>query len=422
MRANHLFSLLMMLMVGCIRIPPLPSAVQNRIVPQGFEWQHKDILQVEFKETTDREFHRRHSVRELFDSVKVKLDGLDYQPKNYSGIKATLILSVPEKDLDRRIRDQSYKTAGRWGRYTKHPAFKSVLIPVEDDLNLTGVLAVRDETHPYVILLSGTFDGRDALYARDTALLCYRYGYNVLVLETRNHGQSIEYWTAIGWKEGMDVLAAAKWLKGMKEGDGAAKEQPSVAVIGFSLGAWYGIRAAYDASVTSQEHLLNGGVIAFNPPVDIKKAILDWNRDAYRGSEFTLRSQIFKQFDAYLSKRINELGKEREFKAAGETFDAYIALAASAHQLSREELYQRAVLSPEQIAEKVRVPVVVYHAEDDPVVGVKHSQDLKRAIEVNDSGYIKVLIEEKGGHIALSEVDPEFYVNVILTVLEGLKR
>jgi len=411
----------MTLSIGCISIPPLPSFVQNRVVPQAFEWQHKDLSKVEFTETTDRKFHRHRSTKELFDTVKAKLDRLDYRPRDYSGIKASIILSVPEKDLDRRIRDQSFKTAGRWGRYAKYPDFKSVSIPVEADLNLTGVLAVHDETHPYVILISGTFDGRDALYARDTALLCYRHGYNVLVMETRNHGQSIEHWTAIGWKEGKDVLAAAKWLKGMKGGEGAG-EQPSVAVMGFSLGAWYGIRAAYDASVTSQEYLLNGGVIAFNPPVNIEKAILDWDRKEYRGSEFTLRSQVFKQFDAYLRMRIKEVGKGEEFKAAGGTFDAYVALAARAHQLSREELYRRAVLSPEQLAEKVRVPLVVYHAEDDPVVDVEHAQDLKRAVEMNDSGNIKVIIKEKGGHIALNEVDPKYYVHLILTVLEGLKR
>ncbi|MBI1927036.1 alpha/beta hydrolase, partial [Candidatus Poribacteria bacterium] len=223
--------------------------------------------------------------------------------------------------------------------------------------------ALHDKAHPYVILVPGTFDGRDALYIRDTALLCYRHGYNVLVLETRNHGQSIAQWTSIGWKEGQDILAAAKWVIGTKDGDGIIQEPPSVAVIGFSLGAWYGIRAAYDASVTAQEHLLNGGVLVFNPPVNIKEAVLDWNRNEYRGSELTLRSQVFKQFDSYLRKRIEELGKEAEFKAAGGTFDAYIALAANAQKLNREELYRRAALSPEQIAEKVRVPVVVYHAE-----------------------------------------------------------
>jgi predicted alpha/beta-fold hydrolase len=241
-------------------------------------------------------------------------------------------------------------------------------------------------------------------------------------METRNHGQSIAHWTSIGWKEGQDILAAAKWLKGTKDGDEVIQEQPSIAVIGFSLGAWYGIRAAYDASVTSQEYLLNGGVIAFNPPVNIKEAVLDWNQDEYRGSEFTLRSQVFKQFDSYLRKRIEELGKEAEFKAVGGTFDAYIELAANDQKLNREELYQRAVLSPEQIAEKVRVPVVVYHAADDPVVNVKHAQNLKRAIEINDSRYMKVIIKEKGGHIALHEVEPNYYVNLILTVLDGLKR
>ena len=411
------------MMIGCApRIPSLPRVVQNHIVPQAFEWQHKDISKVEFKETTDIESHRHRSTKELFNLVKAKLDQLDYRPRNYSGIKATLIMSVPEKDLDRRDRDQSRKTAGNWGRFERvTPDFKPVWIPVETNLNLAGLLAVHDQTHPYVILLPGTFDGRDGLYVRDTALLCYRHGYNVLVIEMRNHGQSIEHWISIGWKEGRDVLAAAKWLK-MKGGDRIAGEQLSVAVIGFSLGAWYGIRAAYDASVTSQEHLLNGGVIAFNPPVNIKETLLDWNRKEFRGCELTLRSQVFKQFDSYLRKRIKELGKETEFKATGETFDVYVELAANAQQLSREEVYQRAVLSPEQITEKVRVPIVVYHAEDDPLVDVKHSQNLKRAIEMNDSGYIKVIIKKKGGHIALHEVEPQYYVNLILTVLEGLKR
>ena len=419
---NVICSFATALLAGCISVPPLPSFVQNRVVPQAFVWQHQDISGAEFAHLEDRAAHRRHAAVDLFARVKGRLDSLAYNPKEYSGIKATLILSVPERDLDRRLADQSFATAGRWGRYAPHPEFVSVSIPVEPGMQLTGVLAVRDQAAPCVIVVSGTFDSRDGLYVRDTALLCFRHGYNVLVLEARNHGRSIEQWTTIGWKEGRDILAAAQWLKDRATEGSPGSGPPSVGYIGFSLGAWYGIRAAYDASVTAQEHLLDGGVIAFNPPVDIRKAVLDWNRDEFRGSEFTLRSQVFKQFDAYLEKRVRQLGMQAEFEAAGGTFDAYVGLAARAHGLTREELYERAVLAPEEIAAKVRVPVVAYHAVDDPVVDVEHCRRLWQAVEAAGSEHIKVIIEEKGGHIGLHEVDPGYYVGLVMTVLEGLKR
>ena len=419
---NAICFLAVALFAGCIPVPPLPPFVQSRVVPQAFEWQHQDISGAQFARIEDRAAHRQRPTAELFAAVRDRLDSLSYQPKEYSGIKATLVLSIPERDLERRLADQSFATAGRWGRYAPYPEFESVSIPVEPGLQLTGVLAVRDRTAPCVIVVSGTFDSRDGLYVRDTALLCYRNGYSVLVLEMRNHGQSIEHWATIGWKEGRDILAAAQWLQDRAIEGSPGSEPPSVAYIGYSLGAWYGIRAAYDASIRSREHLLDGGVISFNPPVDIQKAVLDWNRDDFRGSDFTLRSQVFKQFDSYLAKRVGQLGMKAEFKAAGGTFDAYVGLAARAHGISGEELYERAVLAPEEIAANVRVPVVAYHAEDDPVVGVEHSRRLQQAVETANSEYIEVIIREKGGHIGLHEVEPDYYVGLVMTVLEGLKR
>jgi len=405
---------------GCV--PSLPPFVQNLAVPQAFEWQHKDLSAINFESTRNAPAHRGRATLELFREVTLRLDALEFQPRDYSGIKATLILSVPERDLERRIRDQAPETAGRWGRYADRPAFESVSIRVEPGVSLAGVAAVQAEGAPGVILVPGSFDGRDALYVRDTALLCHRFGYNVLVLEARNHGQSFEHWITLGWKEGRDIVAAARWLRAQSGASAAGDEGPSVAVIGYSLGGWYALRAAYDASVDRQEHVLSGGVICFNPPVDIRQTALDLGSDEYRGSEFTLRNQILKQFEFYLESRIRALDVEEQFEAAGGDFDAYAELAARTYGIDREELYHRAVVPAAELAASVRVPVIVFHAEDDPIVDMKHVTSLRRAVDAEGSDYIGVIIREKGGHIALNEVDPQYYVDLILTVLEGLKR
>jgi predicted alpha/beta-fold hydrolase len=292
-----------------------------------------------------------------------------------------------------------------------------VAIPGTDGFEQSAILALRDRQSPSVIILPGTFDSCDALYVRDTALFCLRHGYNVLVLESRNHGSSLDAWTTLGWKESTDILAAARWLKQSND------PGSSVAVIGFSLGAWFAIRAGYEASLNSEPELLSGGILAFSPPSDIRQAVLDWDRPEYRGNTLTLRSQVFAQFDSYLKKRIRAFGKTREFEAGGGNFNAYIDLAAKAYGLKDEdELYEKACIHAPEIAAQMRVPLVVFHAKDDPVVRVQHSLALQEALETTPSDYLKVIIKKQGGHLALHELDPQYFVRLVATVLDGLKQ
>ena len=401
---------------GCARIelPRMPDPIQEIIAPQALAWQHKDVSELEVP------FHAAPmdgSTEERFTVVEQQLDRLKYHPRSMSGIKATLISATTDDELERKRKDQDRTEAGRWGRLAKQPSFQRVTIPAADGFSLSGVLAMPDRQRPSVIILPGTFDSCDALYVRDTALFLLAHGYNVLVVEARDHGLSMDAWTSLGWKESEDVLWAARWLKDLS-GSGA-----SVGVIGFSLGAWYAVRAGYEASVRGEADLLNGGVIAFSPPIEIDQAVMDWDRPEFRGNALTLRGQVFEQFDAYLHKRVRKAGKWEEFKAAGGDFGAYMDLAARSYGLAdRHELYAKACVPVNELVARMAVPLVVFHAKDDPVVRVQHTIRLKKAVESHPSSWIKVIVQKKGGHIALHELDPNYYVNLLSIVLDGLSQ
>ncbi len=91
---------------------------------------------------------------------------------------------------------------------------------------------------PVVIVLHGARS--DRLGALPHARPLYQAGYGVLLYDQRALGESSGEMTALGWRDGSDLLAAVDWLKMRPEVDGER-----IGALGLSGGAHISLNAAY---------------------------------------------------------------------------------------------------------------------------------------------------------------------------------
>ena len=115
--------------------------------------------------------------------------------------------------------------------------FVDVEFPSRDGLTLRGWLMEGEETKPTLIFGHGLFRSRREGLERGAAL--NKRGFSVLLFDFRNHGESGEKLTSLGFLERLDVLGAYDFLKEKK-----GKQQ--FVLLGVSMGAVAVIHAAGD--------------------------------------------------------------------------------------------------------------------------------------------------------------------------------
>ena len=106
-------------------------------------------------------------------------------------------------------------------------------------------------------MVHGLFGSKNHWFSQQVVLGAhYGWGYNVMAIDLRFFGESKLYSDAPGtggWKEGQDIIAAARYLKSMDE-------VTSVAVMGGSYGGAAAMCAAYQSE---PKDLLDGGIISW---------------------------------------------------------------------------------------------------------------------------------------------------------------
>lgn len=111
----------------------------------------------------------------------------------------------------------------------------------DDEANLSGWYVPAEDSDAAIIIVHGVDDCKQRSFTLTAAGMLHNAGYNVLLIDLRNHGES-EVTTgrhAGGTDELYDVLGAWDWLV-----EERGFEPPSIGVMGFSLGAATSIMAA----------------------------------------------------------------------------------------------------------------------------------------------------------------------------------
>jgi predicted alpha/beta-fold hydrolase len=294
---------------------------------------------------------------------------LDFQLQYAPDTLSTLVDSYP-------------KRAGRLFRCP--PPFEYVTFESLDGTPLTAQVATRsDQPRPGLVVVHGTFGASgQALYA-DQAIEAYaEWGFNVLALDLRGWGRSAALSDAVmtsGWKEGGDILAAARYLK-------EHSRTTTVGVVGYSLGGGSALRAATHELAPD---LLDGGVLSESGFTDAGSVI---ERLVAKPGVLDPR---------YLVYWIFKLGFAAKFRAMGRselTIATYPDFVAGRYGLRREDLERETNMLP--LAARVRVPFLQLHAEDDWVVPVEQAERLRVAARGNN--LVGVCVRRRGAHCAFA--------------------
>ncbi|MGH2924874.1 MAG: alpha/beta hydrolase family protein [Solirubrobacterales bacterium] len=248
---------------------------------------------------------------------------------------------------------------------------------------------------PGLIVVHGIFSSRRFDYVRQIAIHAYyEWGFNVLALDLRSFGLTnltSEAPTTAGWKEGEDIVAAGRYLKGL----GAT----TVGALGISLGGSSVLGACH---ADGAEAALDGGVLAISPPADPRAMAERLSVHLPRTDPAYLLNL---GFWAMLKSRVRQAGWE----GVEGFLDPIERVSAPHYGVDAEELWQRAA-AVRHIAD-AKVPVLVLHPTDDDVIPVEHATMLAEAAEGQDR--VRVWTLPGGGHGAIDAVDRRWFYEVL---------
>lgn len=248
---------------------------------------------------------------------------------------------------------------------------------------------------PGLIVVHGLFSSRRFDYVRQIAVRAYyEWGFNVLALDLRSFGLTnltSEAPTTVGWKEGEDIVAAARYLKEL----GAT----TVGAVGISLGASSVLGACH---VEGAEGALDGGILAISPPAD-PKAMAE--RLSVRLPRSDPAYVLNLAFWAMLKSRI----RQARWGSIEDFLDPIERISAPYYGVDPGELWHRAA-ARDHIA-SARVPVLILHPSDDDIIPVEHARMLAEAAA--DHPLVRVWILPGGGHGAIDAVDRAWFYAVL---------
>lgn len=300
--------------------------------------------------------------------------------------------------------------------------FEQVTIESFDGAPLRVAVGLHKDgkPRPGLVISHGFMGSKNDHYIVDAALTAYAgWGFNVLGIDLRNFGESQRFEhtpTTAGWKEGEDLLAAAKYLS----------EQPdvtSVGITGFSMGAGSTMRAAY---ATREYPYLTGGAIAWNGYSDSRRMIeyISTKPDSITDPfypvhlSFRLMHKLRRQdMKGYIDDPEILSYLDGDFDQA--SFVKYVEEISAPHYgVDTDELYRNS--SPKEFLADVEVPLLVVHAEDDPVCPPSEMEDLREIVASNPN--VNVWMLPVGNHCMFRYMDRNWFENVMRRYFEYWAR
>jgi predicted alpha/beta-fold hydrolase len=284
----------------------------------------------------------------------------------------------------------------------RYPAqFKDHIITGADGERIAASIALQEAARPALIVVHGLFTSSRFDYVRTIAVRAYyEWGFNVAALDLRSFGMTELTSPAPstgGWKEGLDILALARYLKEL----GAT----SVGTLGISLGGSSVLNACDDEETAVA---LDGGILAVSPPAIPKLA---WERLSESVPRGHPRYPLHRAFEAALISRIRS---GRWPPEAENMMLAMEVVSAPYYGVDAEEIWTHA-RGLDHIRE-AKVPLLVLHPEDDYIIKVDHARMLEEAARDND--LVRVWILPAGSHGLLEAADPKWTHAVYRTFFE----
>ena len=275
-----------------------------------------------------------------------------------------------------------------WPRRIRNHPDEIRLFEVEPGVRLlTRCRWHEDRINPAtLVLVHGLGGSADAPYVRGAARLAYGTGTNVVCLNQRNCGGT-EHLTPTLYHSGMSGDLAAV-LRELIRRDGLSR----VLVAGFSMGGNLVLKMAGEMGEEAPSALL--GVCAVSPALDLSETSrnleLPQNRLYQRSFVRGLRRLVERKKELYPGLYdVRKLDRLRTVRDFDELYTAPHGGFASA-----EDYYART--SAIRFVPPVRVPTLIIHARDDPLVPFGPLQRL----EVSSNSNVVMAATSRGGHVA----------------------
>jgi predicted alpha/beta-fold hydrolase len=287
-----------------------------------------------------------------------------------------------------------------WG-YSYPSKFRHDYFEGGDGERIAAMVALHDEDRPGLLVVHGLFSNRLFDYVREIAVRAYfDWGFNVAAVDLRSFGVTdllSHAPSTAGWKEGEDIVFAARHLKRLGS--------TSVGALGISLGASSVLNAAH---LPGAEVALDGGILAICGPADTRRAADRLSRKVPRSHP---AYAINRMFLAMLRSRVRAGRWPEEIDTLVEPIEA---IAAPYYGVSADEIWERS--SARNHIAGARVPVLVLHSEDDMIIPVEHARMLDEA--KGDNELVRVWIVPGGAHAAFDVLDRRWTYTVYRSFFE----
>ncbi len=323
-------------------------------------------------------------------ALRAELAALPQHPRGQGDLRNLFPRLKRTVDFVAHVRFRTARVLARLNPYPR--PWRHVSVPVEDGVQVAGWLGPQhwDAPSPWgLVIVPGMFSTKDDTVHKRRAIHIHRHWkIPVLAIDLRAFGESTGIATA-GWKEALDVHAAAHYLA-------AETGVTRVAIMAESMGGAAALNAlAHDGE--SGANLLSGGVLCFSAFMDTKDAVSYISHPPPRHHPFR---QTYGGFRRLLMTKSD---------GAYDRFDDLLTDVARVYGLKDvEELYDLA--NPKWKVPLMKQPTLLIHSTDDPVVPVRHAHRMERYAEGRDN--VQVLLTSWGGHTAFELLEPHWFWEV----------
>ncbi len=320
------------------------------------------------------------------------------------------------------------------------PGFEDVWVPIQsptaDTFSLSGRLGyardgegrIRDAS--CIVILPGLFGDHGVRRSQDLAVALQEAGSHVLALELRGHGQTERRYPqvhhAFGAFEADDLMQVSDWLEGQphitRTGLIAFCWNANIAL----LAAWYDGNRADDPLISptirrnlvahdAQKRRFSAGVLAISPVVR-GEALMDeldhprsrWKHPIYAAIQDTIRDRMRRK-DYPVTGSLRQLMDDE--------YNGYHV--PMTHGLAEGYPMLRLVdykgKSAGNKLEMVRMPVIILHGADDPLVPAQDIADLMAGVR---NPKVAAMILPGGGHVGFAGYAAQYYYNLVINFFD----
>lgn len=316
------------------------------------------------------------------------------------------------------------------------PGFEDIWIPIHlvinEELALSGRLGYARDAQGNIIdadcivILPGMFGDHGVKRSVDLAIPLRESGFHVLHLEVRGHGQTERRYPRMyhcfGVVETDDLMQVCDWLEAQphirRTGLIAYCWNANIAL----LSAWFDGRQADDGLISKallpylptynpERRRFSAGVIAFSPVVRWEDLMDELDRP---------RSRIAHPIFAAIQDTVRDRMVRKGYPNPDGNLRRLVRLEYEGYNLdlpnADRESYPFLRLMPYQgesagdKLERARMPVLIVHGADDPLVPVQDVADMMASIR---NPKVAAVILPSGGHVGFAGYARQYYLSLI---------